>query len=642
MSASRLKFSEIEKPSAGEDPNDAGALAKALSKIEFGKPETFGGRLRSQDNKDVIFERFNIHTPPDICADTQIIAVLGILEDAANPNDDGWFLSDFFAFWSVLQGATKRQLWYHCVDLDDLVKKHVHYLHGNPYKQRKVVLDADILGKAQNGPHSVQRVKPCNLRSTFRASVKNECKAAQACKENVFILMFGHGDKKTYGIQLGQGSVFKPKEFQNITKGVSTKVTLLTTQCYGGGWSCSPLINLSTLTAAGPKDLSLSWRFSGSTGRACGSMFTTAIIGKLTEDPRTGKQLVDSDDDDEGDDEVTDEQEESYAEFSRSVYDALLRNFDRRGYEHNITFSAQDDAWSMSWRERTGIPRHSFKERWDRLENWAADSTLHPGDPQNRDPHTTDEQRAEYVKLRDLEMKKGKQKIREVEGSSHFDATGSTPGKRSTSGLYGGRLDGLISTVSSLAPEYLNSHRGHDESGDDGALHNTLRRILSGQEREQSKVERALRAVTYRMDQMSAADRYLEIMEVAAPDGLHCCELDSRKVIHAVPYEKYETIERLIFDRDKVLFPYPTFEQGRPFYKGNLYLIAAFHNAGISIDLVTRKLDALTATLNQDLELQKQIVERDPEVTDKRQKLFHAYGALRNMSPSQRQSLCAS
>ena len=80
---------------------------------------------------------------------------------------------------------------------------------------------------------------------------------------------------------------------------------------------------------------------------------------KLTQDPSTGKLLGDADDDDEKDVELTDEQEESYAEFARSAYDALLRDVDRRGYEHNITFSSQDDAWSMCWRERTGIPLHS-------------------------------------------------------------------------------------------------------------------------------------------------------------------------------------------------------------------------------------------------------------------------------------------
>lgn len=65
---------------------------------------------------------------------------------------------------------------------------------------------------------------------------------------------------------------------------------------------------------------------------------------KVTQNPSTKKQLVDADDDDDEDIELTDEQEEYYAEFSRSVYDALLFDADRRGYEHNITFSSQDDA----------------------------------------------------------------------------------------------------------------------------------------------------------------------------------------------------------------------------------------------------------------------------------------------------------
>lgn len=83
--------------------------------------------------------------------------------------------------------------------------------------------------------------------------MKNKCKAFQAGKENLLILMFGYRDEKTHGIQLGTCSRSKPKELQSITKNFSTNVPLLTTQCYGVDWLCSLLINSSTMTAAGPK-----------------------------------------------------------------------------------------------------------------------------------------------------------------------------------------------------------------------------------------------------------------------------------------------------------------------------------------------------------------------------------------------------
>lgn len=43
---------------------------------------------------------------------------------------------------------------------------------------------------------------------------------------------------------------------------------------------------------------------------------------------------------------------------------------------------------------------------------------------------------------------------------------------------------------------------------------------------------------------MSAADRYLEIMEILEPDELQCCEFDTHKLIHPVPAEKYRNHQK--------------------------------------------------------------------------------------------------
>lgn len=74
-------------------------------------------------------------------------------------------------------------------------------------------------------------------------------------------------------------------------------------------------------------------------------MFTTALVQKLTTVGATNKPLLD-DEDETGD---TEDQLESYAEFTRTVHEHLLKDVDRRGYEHELTFGAQDDAWSMCW-----------------------------------------------------------------------------------------------------------------------------------------------------------------------------------------------------------------------------------------------------------------------------------------------------
>ncbi|KAF6238616.1 hypothetical protein HO173_003122 [Letharia columbiana] len=192
--------------------------------------------------------------------------------------------------------------------------------------------------------------------------------------------------------------------------------------------------------------------------------------------------------------------------------------------------------------------------------------------------------------------------------------------------------------VSNLGAEYLNSYQGFDDSGQDGALHNTLRRIQSGEVTDIDDIESAHRAVEYRMTQMSTADRYLQMMDMAPPKGQLCCEYRTNKIRQEVGGDKHHIIRRLIFDR-KILFPRPVQGQGRQFLKGMDYLVAAFHYANTPKEVVVKKLDALTTTLDQALEREMEVVKRDPEVKSKRRKLFQSFGvAFGNISPSKRRS----
>ena len=561
--------------------------------------------------------------------------MLGIHEFPAPEGLDGWFLSDFFAFWHIFQGITDCQTWYHCLDLDDLIARHQRYLHGNPYKQRKVVLDANILAQAKQARHPPRRIRPDQLKLETKKIITSECRAAELAREPVLILLLGHGDDLNHGIELGKGrATLKINEFKSATKQFNVAITMITTSCYSGGWTCNPQLNISTMTAAGNKNTSLSWRFSGSTGRACGSMFTAALVEKLTRVAADKTLLSDEDNDDI---DHTKEQQETYAEFTRTVHEHLLKGVDRRGYEHQFTFGAQDDAWSMCWGERSGIPLGRFKERWNRLEDWAKDATLHPGDPLNRDPSVTDEQLADYLKLRAEAKEKGKEAAA-ASGSGAYGATGSALGKRKTSGLYGGTDRGLIGIVSKIGAEYLNSYKGHDDTADDGWLHHKIDWIQSGRETDTDIIERVLGELNYRMAQMSTADRYLEMMGIAAPNGQSCCEYDTRRNAKEIDDKKRDTMRRLFFDRI-VLFPRPLEYQGRPFPKGMEYLIGAFHHADTPKDIVIQKLDNLVATLDQDLEEEKERVKHDPEVTSKRRRLFQSFGVtLGNLSPSKRRS----
>ena len=334
--------------------------------------------------------------------------------------------------------------------------------------------------------------------------------------------------------------------------------------------------------------------------------------------------------------ELTGHQEESYAAFVESVYENLLKNIDQRGWEHGLTFSAQDDAWAMCWRERTGIPLNTYRNRWAQLEDWPADETLHFGDVVNRDPYVTAEQREEFLYEREWDNERNVWRGHSATGKGKEKDT-SILGKRKLSGLYGGTLRGLINHISAYGQVYLDSYQGRDDTGDDGALHNLLHRIQSGDVTDMESLERAHDQVRYRMEQMSTTDNYLSIMDLPRPKNLLCHEYDTLNLPKKVGEGKYSAIEKLIDQRN--LFPDPVKGQGRPFYKGPDYLIAAFHSASLSKEAIEQKLDIVRRSLNEDLELDKEIVKKDPEVTSKRRRLYQAFNvALGNMSPTKRHS----
>ncbi|KAL2054776.1 hypothetical protein ABVK25_005080 [Lepraria finkii] len=343
------------------------------------------------------------------------------------------------------------------------------------------------------------------MKRTFMRQVKEDCQAAEKAGEHVLLLMFGHGVKELSGIELGDGyaKVLKFKEFQSALSKTTAKVTLLTTHYYADRWIFNPDINISAMT------------------------------NKKLDDPET------------------DEQEESIAELSKVVHKILLSDVDRLGHVHDMSFRAQDDTWSMCWRERTGIPLGRFEERWNQLPDHDADATLLPGDPFNRDPHVTEKQRARYLEEEKLDKEQNLQDSRREFG--RYEAVRSALGRRKPSTLFGGSLESMIRPVSVRGPEYINCYKGNDDTGNDGALHNMIRLIQSGQITEQPCVQEVLNSIEYRMNQMFTAEKYLDVMDVPAPDGQQCHEYNANKVLDQVGEKKCGSIQQMIFDR-RILF----------------------------------------------------------------------------------------
>lgn len=621
-----------------KDRNNPIAIQTALSKLEIDDPSTFGG-VSSINPPVQKLDSFITHTPPDVEQETHVVAVLGIESKWASPRDDGWFLSDFLAFWHLLNGLTVSQTWLHCLDLPKCVRNYERYLHGSPFKERKEVLNAEILKTFSDGnlKQVPKRVGGISLKRAFIDKVMSECKIAHEKGRNVLILIFGHGDYGNKGIEIGESALNKTLKVDDFVKNLQSfskaRITIISTACFSGGWSCIPDLRAlsSTMMAAGQEKKSRSWMYSYSFGRASGSMFTSAVVTKLIT-LSAGKTLVDAYDEEDHTEEELRVQDQTYADFCSGVYQTLLRDLDRRGLQHDITFSAQQDSWNSYFSQRVGIPLHDYQARWDALSVYPRDDRMHPGTWLNRDPHVDAKTAQEYLDIQSRASVK--------ETFPHLEATASALGKRKTSALYGGESSALLRKVTKVGEEYLSSYQGFDDTGDDGPLHNLIQRIIRGQETGEMEIERAWNAIRYRMDQMALADTYLKAMDIARPLGKQCCEFDTQDLDEKSGGKKIMTIKRMIRDNFQSLFPSPTKDQGRPFYKGMEYVAAVLHYADLSKQQVEEKLSHLEKLVDRELvEEQKDHVKRDPEMSSKRQKLYRVFGkAMGSVSPSKRRS----
>ena len=133
-------------------------------------------------------------------------------------------------------------------------------------------------------------------------------------------------------------------------------------------------------------------------------------------------------------------------------------------------------------------------------------------------------------------------------------------------------------------------------------------------------------------------DKYLDLMGLPRPKGESCYQYDVRKVRQDVGEAKFLGVWRLIVNHNKTLYPRPIVErQGWAFDKGIEYLIAAFHHANTTKDDVTKKLEDLVKVIDREVEEEKEIIKRDPEIRSKRQKLYQAFGrVVGSISPTKR------
>lgn len=139
--------------------------------------------------------------------------VYGITKTYTDPRLDGWFFSDFFAFNYLLKGLGSSQTWLatYSTTASELVETYVEFLHGNPCRDRKVVLSQDLLDRGEITDVTV--VPEDGFLHAAMEALQIEFRLSRETGSPVLLLLFCHGDEETHGVFLGDETSCRSKMF---------------------------------------------------------------------------------------------------------------------------------------------------------------------------------------------------------------------------------------------------------------------------------------------------------------------------------------------------------------------------------------------------------------------------------------------
>jgi len=207
---------------------------------------------------------------PPVGKNTIVLGVCGVDLEHAGPEQDGWFLSDFYAFNYLLKDLGACQTWLAGADPRELLEKFGEFGHGtSPQQERKVVLSEELLNA---GEITLPRVVPGGgmVEAFFEELGRLGTRAGEVDDAEILILVFGHyqqvdksvvveyspppypgppGELKAYAKSLAWGQLLFPKIRDAVVGLKDTSVSLLTTACYSGGWELRRLRDGSRVKA---------------------------------------------------------------------------------------------------------------------------------------------------------------------------------------------------------------------------------------------------------------------------------------------------------------------------------------------------------------------------------------------------------
>ena len=375
----------------------------------------------------------------------------------------------------------------------ELVEKYGAYGHGEPTGDHRVVLDSTLLPDIARASN-IRVFQRAQLLEDFLRTFKDECAIAAALHQPVLLMVFGHGDPRTYGVAIGGAGIpqeaprLRIRQILACLRGINESLTMLLTSCYSGGWVLQPELNISALTAAGPETVSESWKPSIS-GRLHGSIYASAVRLAFTkmEDEKATQIHPNPSGVDFNDERLS----STYAELTNVIHKTLLYDVDRLGDRHNIQFAAQDDEWEFEWRKRSGIPLATFQSRWNQLPALAA-----------QEGHIRAPGQIGGLSMGALSLSESE--VTDIQGPH---------------GLHRKlNKDQSISAIKDMATGYLNSFPGANNAADNNICHSSARSLLAGKKIRTWELEALQGALKYRIDTAKLASEYKDLLGLAFTD----------------------------------------------------------------------------------------------------------------------------
>jgi hypothetical protein len=293
---------------------------------------------------------------PEVASNAHIIALLAI-SDPDPVVRDGWFLADFCLLNRLLDGLGSTQLWMTCIDIEAAVADFGPILHGNPFRQRKVVCSGT------QDLSNLVTVPQGDLKDAFLESLRSTYAIAAGRREPLLLILMGHGEKDVYGILIGSDNdadpkTLLPRDIQTALEETLSPVAIILSSCYSGGWLST---QQSVMAAVANDNLSDSYQRSAS-GSFRGGLFTHAIANTLSKDEC---------------------RETDYKGFTENITANLRILFSLLAQENPPVYSAQGNAWSAPQEALTGLSNSQYRDKYNSLSMVPANPVVGSSDRQH-------------------------------------------------------------------------------------------------------------------------------------------------------------------------------------------------------------------------------------------------------------------